>query len=133
MVEFEKESLKPDFWVNSQHVQKVNQRISFLKDEIGEYEKVASSVEDLQTLFELAIAENAASIEPEIESGLKEVSAQLEKIGLRLMLNGEFDKNNAILSIHPGAGGVDAPRLGGYANADVFAVVRPAQLHIGNS
>ena len=108
MVEFEKESLKPDFWANSQHVQKVNQRISFLKDEIGEYEKVASSVEDLQTLFDLAIAENAASIEPEIESGLKEVSAQLKKIGLRLMLNGEFDKNNAILSIHPGAGGVDA-------------------------
>ncbi len=108
MVELEKEALKPDFWANSQQVQKVNQRISFLKDEIGEYEKVASLVEDLQTLLELAIEESDNSFEPEIENGLKEVTAQLEKIELRLMLNGEFDKNNAILSIHPGAGGVDA-------------------------
>ncbi len=108
MAELEKESLKPDFWGNSQKAQKVNQRITFLKDEIGEYEKIASSVEDIQTLLELAIEECDNSFEPEIESGLIEVGAQLEKIELRLMLNGEFDKNNAILSIHPGAGGVDA-------------------------
>ena len=79
MVELEKESLKPDFWGNSQKVQKVNQRITFLKDEIGEYEKIASAVEDIQTLLELAIEESDNSFEPEIESGLKEVGAQLEK------------------------------------------------------
>ncbi len=108
MDELEKESLKPDFWGNSQRVQKVNQRISILKDEVSEYETITSAVEDIQTLLELAIEENDPSLEPEIQIGINKVTALIDKMELRVMLNGEFDKNNAILSIHPGAGGVDA-------------------------
>lgn len=106
--ELEKEAMAPGFWGNSQRVQTVNQRIAALKDEIGEYEKIKNALDDLQVLLELAIEESDNSLEPEIQNGITTVTTQLEKMELRLMLNGEFDKNNAILSIHPGAGGVDA-------------------------
>ena len=104
----EKEVMATDFWGNSQRVQTVNQRIAALKDEIGEYEQLKRTVDDLQTLLELAIEENDTSLEPEIQNGLSTIGVQFEKIELRLMLDGEFDENNAILSIHSGAGGVDA-------------------------
>lgn len=106
--ELEKEAMAPDFWGNSQRVQTVNQRIAALKDEIGEYEKLKGAVDDLQVLIELAIEENDTSLEAEIQNGIATVNTQLEKMELRLMLNGEFDENNAILNINPGAGGVDA-------------------------
>ena len=106
--DLQKEAMAPDFWGNSQRVQTVNQRIAALKDEIGEYEKINSAVDDLQVLTELAIEENDASLESEIQNGIATVNTQLEKMELRLMLDGEFDENNAILSINPGAGGVDA-------------------------
>lgn len=106
--ELEKEVMAPDFWGNSQRVQTVNQRIAALKEEIGKYEKIKSAVDDLQILIELAIEENDTSLETEIQNGVTTITTQLEKLELRLMLNGEFDENNAILSINPGAGGVDA-------------------------
>ena len=106
--ELEDQAMSPDFWGNPQRVQAVNQRIAVLKDEIAEYEKLDGSVDDLQTLVELAIEEDDSSLEVEIQDGLSTVTEQFEKIELRLMLDGEFDENNAILNIHSGAGGVDA-------------------------
>ena len=106
--DLEKEAMESDFWNNSQRVQTVNQRISTLKDEIGEFEKLQNSVDDLKVLLELAIEEDDSSYESEIQNGLTVVKTQFDKIELRLMLDGEFDENNAILNIHPGAGGVDA-------------------------
>lgn len=106
--ELEKEAMASDFWNNSQRVQTVNQRISTLKDEMGEFEKLQNTVEDLNVLLELAIEENETSLESEIQNGLSVLNPQFDTIELRLMLDGEFDENNAILNIHPGAGGVDA-------------------------
>ena len=79
-----------------------------LRDEIGEYEELKGNVEDIQTLVELATEENDSSLQTEIVDGLENVVSALEQLELRLMLNGEFDENSAILNIHPGAGGVDA-------------------------
>ena len=106
--DLEKEAMASDFWSNSQKVQTVNQRIAKLKDEISEFEKLQNTVDDLKVLLELAIEEDDSSLESEIQNGLTVVNTQFDKIELRLMLDGEFDENNAILNIHPGAGGVDA-------------------------
>lgn len=59
-------------------------------------------------LIALAAEENDSSLHPEIADGLESLERSLEKVELRLLLTGEFDENNAILSIHSGAGGVDA-------------------------
>ena len=106
--ELEKEAMDSNFWNNSQRVQTVNQRISTLKDEMGEFDKLHNTVDDLKVLLELAIEEDDSSMESEIQNGLAVVKTQFDKIELRLMLDGEFDENNAILNIHPGAGGIDA-------------------------
>ena len=106
--ELEKEAMDSNFWNNSQRVQTVNQRISTLKDEMSEFDKLHNTVDDLKVLLELAIEEDDSSMEAEIQNGLSVVKTQFDKIELRLMLDGEFDENNAILNIHPGAGGIDA-------------------------
>ena len=104
----EKEIAAPDFWQNPQQVQKVNQRIAAIKNEVEDYGSLQADIEDLQVLVELAIEEDETGLQTEIENGLETIKTRFDKIELRLMLNGEFDANNAILSIHPGAGGVDA-------------------------
>ena len=108
LTELEEATIAPDFWSNAQRVQKVNQRIAILRDEVGEYEELNLKIEDIQTLVELATEENDESLQTEIVDGLDSISNCLEQMELRLMLTGEFDENNAILNIHPGAGGVDA-------------------------
>ena len=108
LTELEEATIAPDFWSNAQRVQKVNQRIAILRDEVGEYEELNLKIEDIQTLVELATEENDESLQTEIVDGLDSISSRLEQMELRLMLTGEFDENNAILNIHPGAGGVDA-------------------------
>ncbi len=108
LTELEEATIAPDFWSNTQRVQKVNQRIATLRDEVGAYEDLALKIEDIQTLLELATEENDESLQKEIADGLNTVTQYLEQMELRLMLTGEFDANNAILSIHSGAGGIDA-------------------------
>jgi len=108
LTELEEATIAPDFWSNTQRVQKVNQRIATLRDEVGAYEDLALKIEDIQTLLELATEENDESLQKEIVDGLNTVTQHLEQMELRLMLTGEFDANNAILSIHSGAGGIDA-------------------------
>ena len=108
LTELEEATIAPDFWSNTQRVQKVNQRIATLRDEVGAYEDLALKIEDIQTLLELATEENDESLQKEIADGVDTVTQHLEQMELRLMLTGEFDANNAILSIHSGAGGIDA-------------------------
>ena len=108
LTELEETTIAPDFWSNTQRVQKVNQRIATLRDEVAAYEDLALKIEDIQTLLELATEENDESLQKEIADGVDTVTQHLEQMELRLMLTGEFDANNAILSIHSGAGGIDA-------------------------
>lgn len=108
LTELEEATIAPDFWRNTQRVQETNQRISTLRDEVTTYEELYLKIEDIQTLVELADEENDNSLQAEIVDGLDNIASRLEQMELRLMLRGEFDENNAILSIHSGAGGVDA-------------------------
>ncbi|MDE0013056.1 MAG: peptide chain release factor 2 [Candidatus Poribacteria bacterium] len=108
LTKLEEATIAPDFWNNTQRVQEVNQRISVLRDEFSAYEALNLKIEDIQTLLELASEENDGSLETEIAEGLDSVASRLEQMELRLMLNGDFDENNAILNVHSGAGGIDA-------------------------
>ena len=108
LTKLEEATIALDFWSNTQRVQEVNRRIAVLRDELGGYEDLNLKIEDVQTLLELASEENDESLQTEIVDGLEGVASHLEAMELQLMLAGEFDQNNAILSIHSGAGGIDA-------------------------
>lgn len=67
-----------------------------------------SKLEDLEVLIELAISENEVALIEEIEENYKELEAVVDKTKIKFLLSGEYDLNNAIISIHAGSGGLDA-------------------------
>ena len=106
--ELDKQTLEADFWNNQENSSKVLQKIKQTKDTVEEYEKLAARLEDAITLAEMAIEENDESYTPEVESELEAIVKQEESKRIEILLSGEYDKNNAIVSFHPGAGGTEA-------------------------
>ena len=106
--ELEKQTLEQDFWSNQENSSKVLQTIKQTKDAISEYDALCARLEDAIVLAEMAIEENDEDSVPEVENELAEIIAQEEKKRIEVLLSGEYDKNNAIVSFHPGAGGTEA-------------------------
>ena len=104
----EKESYTEDFWQDIDEAQKVMQETKGLKDQIREFEDLKNMIEDLEVLIELSIEEEDYNVYKEIREDFEKVSKEAEDFKLSALLNGEYDKNNAILSIHSGAGGLEA-------------------------
>ena len=106
--ELEAVSAKDGFWEDLENSQKVLQEIKQLKDKVAGFEGLKSEWEDMSTLVELAIDEDDESLLSEIEAGYKKLETDLENMRLETLLSGKYDANNAIISIHPGAGGTEA-------------------------
>ena len=97
-----------DFWNDQENSSKTLQNIKQLKDKIENYERLSAKLEDALALAEMAIEENDESCVEEVTSELGEIKVEEEKQRIELLLSGEYDKNNAIISFHPGAGGTEA-------------------------
>ena len=108
VAELEKTTAEPEFWNDQENSGKVLKEIKRMKDKISNYEALEQKLEDTITLAELAIEENDESLVPEVESEMKAIMAEEEKQRIEVLLSGEYDQNNAILSFHPGAGGTEA-------------------------
>ena len=106
--ELDKQTLDPDFWGNQENSSKILQKIKQTKDTIEDYEKLCARLEDAITLAEMAIEENDESYVEEVQSELSEIVRLEESKRIEILLSGEYDKNNAIVSFHPGAGGTEA-------------------------
>jgi len=97
-----------DFWDDHEKAQTVMKESKLVKDKIEGYEKLYNKWEDLMLLTDMALEEEDDSVEKEIQKGMAELNKSLEKLRLKTLLSGEYDLNSAILSIHSGAGGLDA-------------------------
>ena len=106
--ELEEQSSKEDFWNDMENSQKVLQEIKQLKAKVDRYKKLVGDWEDMKTLVEIAIDEDDESLLPEISDGYNALVSELETMKLETLLSGKYDKNNAIIAIHPGAGGTEA-------------------------
>ena len=106
--ELEKQTLEQDFWSNQENSSKILQTIKQTKDAIENYDALCARLEDAIVLAEMAIEENDEGSVPEVENELAEIVAAEEKKRIEVLLSGEYDKNNAIVSFHPGAGGTEA-------------------------
>lgn len=98
----------PNFWDDNDMAQSKLKLQKGLKTKIEKYETLVNNVEDMEALCELAIEENADSLEEEVGSMYEQVEKTYEKMRLETLLTGDYDANNAILSIHAGSGGTDA-------------------------
>lgn len=98
----------PDLWDDQANAQRVTGRLSVLQGEIERFEGLASRVEDLEVLVELATDEGDADSIAEAEAELRRLHASVEALEVRTLLSGEYDAREAIVTIRAGAGGVDA-------------------------
>ena len=106
--ELEAASERPDFWNDVENSQKVQKRLKTLKNKCENYQKLCSAWDDMYTMCEMAIEENDDSMLEELESEYKNFSEKAESMRLGTLLTGEYDANNALLTLHPGAGGTEA-------------------------
>ena len=106
--ELEKVTFEPDFWSNQENSTKILQKIKQMKSKIECYESLSNKLEDAIVMAEMAIEENDESLTEEILEEQKAIIAEEEKQRIQVLLSGEYDKNNAIISFHPGAGGTEA-------------------------
>ncbi|MBX3225570.1 MAG: peptide chain release factor 2 [Labilithrix sp.] len=102
------ETLAPGFWDDSKKAQAVTRKRSGIEQKVETTEKLTRDVDDAKELFELGVAEKDDSVVGEITGQLPDLEKRLRAAELGRMLSGQVDHANAILSIHPGAGGVDA-------------------------
>lgn len=108
IAKLEKETLEPDFYNDIKNSQKVLQKIKEQTTKIERYESLKTDWEDMSTLVELAIAEDDESLLDEIQTGFNSLSENIENMKLETLLSGPYDKSNAIITLHAGAGGTEA-------------------------
>lgn len=99
---------EPGFWDQPEESQKLMKELKSLKDDVEIYEKLVSQMEDIEVLMEMGYEENDASLIPEISALMDEFVRDFEAIRIKTLLSGEYDKDNAIVTLHAGAGGTES-------------------------
>ena len=106
--DLEAKATAPDFWDDMENSGKVLRKTKALKEKITSYESLCTEREDLLLLIDMANEENDADMAAEIIENCQKLNETYEKMRLDTLLTGPYDKNNAILSLHAGAGGTEA-------------------------
>ena len=106
--ELETRAAAPGFWDDMEASQKILQKTGRLKNTVETYDKMCSLYDDVTVLIEMGDEEGDLSLVEEIENSINELESSLSAMRLETLLTGEYDKNNAILTFHAGAGGTEA-------------------------
>ncbi len=104
----ESQMQEPAFWNDQERAQKVSQKLKHNTNRIDEYLGLKQQVEDIELLIEMIQEEDDETHVTELLEQMDETETQLEDARIVALLSGEYDKNNAIISIHAGAGGTEA-------------------------
>jgi peptide chain release factor 2 len=104
--------LDPNFWDDQQKAQSIISEANALKDLVNEFHDLNETYENLELTYELVKEENDTDLQAELESEIKELTKRLNEFELQLLLSEPYDKNNAILELHPGAGGTESQDWG---------------------
>ena len=108
IAELEYKMSEPSFWDDAAAAQKLNQELAALKGGVDTYRDLKAKYEDTETLYEMGIEESDPSMEGDIRAELNLIAEGLETLQLEVLLSGEYDANDAILTLHAGAGGTEA-------------------------
>ena len=108
IAELEYKMGEPTFWDDAEEAQKINQELNDVKISVDKFKSLKAKFEDAQTLWEMAMEDDDESLEEEIKDALDKVADGLENLQLEVLLSGPYDANNAILTLHAGAGGTEA-------------------------
>ncbi|BCA53427.1 Peptide chain release factor 2 [Nitrospira sp. KM1] len=106
--ELEQHTAQPGFWTNAQAAAKVSRKKVALERELQQWREIEGKMGDLGALLELAGESEDAGLQQELEVELARLEPRLAAMHIEHLLSGELDPNNAILAIHPGAGGTES-------------------------
>ena len=105
----EAETVKEEFWQkDSKETGKILAEIKQIKNKVVQYRKTEQETENLIELTELANLDNDEDVAKDIIKSTAKLENEVEKLELQTLLSGKYDKNNAILTLHPGAGGTES-------------------------
>ena len=106
--ELQEKSEQPGFWDNPTESQSVLKTLKYKKNTLDNYIELKKNIESIIELTDLALDGDDASLAEEILAELDKIQKEYEKQKIEVLLNGEYDHSNAIITIHPGAGGTEA-------------------------
>ena len=107
--ELESETVKEEFWQKAPNeTGKILSQIKQIKNKVEQYRKIEQEILNLNDLTELANMENDEEVAKDILKSTSNLEVEIEKLQLETLLSGKYDKNNAILTLHPGAGGTES-------------------------
>lgn len=106
--ELESKTTNPDFWNDSQNSSLILKQITSLKSRIENFKKVKTEFDNVYELNELLKLEADEELEREFVSGIRNIEKSIDKLEISTLLSGKYDANNAIITLHPGAGGTEA-------------------------
>ncbi|RDE36472.1 peptide chain release factor 2 [Parageobacillus thermoglucosidasius] len=106
--ELEEQMAAPDFWDDQKAAQTVINEANALKDLVGEFQSLEERFENLEVTYELIKEEPDEDLQQELVTEAKRLTKDFSEFELQLLLNEPYDKNNAILELHPGAGGTES-------------------------
>lgn len=106
--ELEEETGKPEFWEDTENTTKVLSEIKRIKSKYTRYNELEKEITNLLELSELLQLEYDEEMAEDIIKNTKKLKKSLEKLELETLLSGKYDSNNAIVTIHPGAGGTES-------------------------
>ena len=106
--ELENQTTMQNFWEDTSNSSKVLKRITELKNKISSFKSTKKELDNLIEIKNLLSEEKDAELEKELEDGIKTLNSDIEKLEISTLLSGPYDINNAILTLHPGAGGTES-------------------------
>lgn len=107
MKELEKETVQDGFWNDAQMAKEHFEKFKYLKNKVEKFENINKDIKDINEMLELS-EEELTDYADEIISSISKIRKDVNNFKLESLLSGEYDKNNAIVSIHAGAGGTEA-------------------------
>ena len=108
LAELEKQTTQNEFWSDAENSSKVLKKITSLKNKVNNFKKVKSELDNLVDMNELLQLEEDEALAKELLHNTFELEKEIDKLEITTLLSGKYDINNAIITIHPGAGGTEA-------------------------
>ena len=108
LTNLEKQTTENNFWEDTKNSSKVLKRINEIKNKVEQFKKIKNEASNLIELVELLKQESDDELEKEVQNGSQILEKDIEKLEISTLLSGKYDINNAIITLHPGAGGTEA-------------------------
>lgn len=106
--ELKEKTLAEDFWSDSKKSGEILTKMKRLEGKKEKYSKLLKELQNLIEMNDLLLQQTDEELEKEVLIHTEQIAKQIEKLELETFFSGKYDKNNAILTIHPGAGGTES-------------------------